>query len=120
MENKYILQKWKVCTIWLVSSLANTTIMACFLCSEIENSELCSRCKKVTVCKNHEKLHGNSEVCFPFKVDHHKYKGRILISTRNIEAGEVIFEEKPLFSGPAKSSNPICLNCLGSQAQCIF
>ena len=39
---------------------------------------------------------------------------RILVATRNVRAGEVLFQEKPLFLGPAKISTPICLMCLGS------
>ena len=37
---------------------------------------------------------------------------RILKATRKIRAGEIIFEEPPIFAGPSKSSKPICLVCL--------
>ena len=37
---------------------------------------------------------------------------RTLRATRDIRAGEIIFEEKPLLSGPPKSSHPLCLVCL--------
>ena len=96
--------------------------MACFICAEVETAELCTLCQNVTVCANHQKLHRNQDYCFPYKIDCHKYKGRILVATKNIKAGEVIFEESPLFSGPAKTSNPICLQCLGPkvpQLKCV-
>ena len=37
---------------------------------------------------------------------------RVLKATRDIKAGEIIFEEPPVFAGPSKSSKPICLVCL--------
>ena len=67
--------------------------MACFICAEVETAELCTLCQNVTVCANHQKLHRNQDYCFPYKIDCQKYKGRILVATKNIKAGEVIFEE---------------------------
>ena len=37
------------------------------------------------------------------------------MASRNVEAGEILFREKPLFVGPSKTSTLICLNCLGTQ-----
>ena len=87
--------------------------MACFICADIETANLCPLCQNLSVCTNHQNLHQTSNSCFPYKIDCHKYKGRILVATQNIPAGQVIFEETPLFSGPAKTSTPICLACLG-------
>ena len=44
---------------------------------------------------------------------------RVLKATRNIKAGEIIFEEPPVFAGPSKSSKPICLVCLNEVRQVI-
>ena len=41
------------------------------------------------------------------------FNKRILVATRMVKAGEILFEERPLFKGPAKRSTPICLTCLG-------
>ena len=45
---------------------------------------------------------------------------RILVASRNVEAGEILFREKPLFVGPSKTSTLICLNCLGTQVLSNF
>ena len=42
---------------------------------------------------------------------------RVLKATRDIKAGEIIFEEPPVFAGPSKSSKPICLVCLNEVRQ---
>ena len=44
---------------------------------------------------------------------------RVLKATRDIKAGEIIFEEPPVFAGPSKSSKPICLVCLNEVRQII-
>ena len=44
---------------------------------------------------------------------------RVLRATRDIKAGEIIFEEPPVFAGPSKSSKPICLVCLNEVRQII-
>ena len=36
---------------------------------------------------------------------------RYAVANRNIKAGEVIFEDKPLVSGPNQETRPICLSC---------
>ena len=35
--------------------------------------------------------------------------GRILVATRDIEPGEIIFKEKEMVVGPCRASKPVCL-----------
>ncbi len=36
---------------------------------------------------------------------------RHMVASRDIKAGEVIFEEAPLTFGPSENSRPVCLGC---------
>ena len=39
--------------------------------------------------------------------------GRALVATRDIAAGELVFEERPLTVGPLHNTPPVCLGCFG-------
>ena len=39
--------------------------------------------------------------------------GRALVATRDIAAGELVFEERPLTVGPLHDTPPVCLGCFG-------
>ncbi|XP_059097869.1 SET domain-containing protein SmydA-8-like isoform X2 [Tigriopus californicus] len=51
---------------------------------------------------------------FPCKISSDLVKGRILLATRDILPGDLVFEEQPLVSGPSMNKNeePSCLNCM--------
>ena len=61
--------------------------------------------------KEHKDLHCLDERCLPIAVSSHPDKGRLLLSSRDIKAGEVIFTDTPLAVGPNQASEPICLGC---------
>ena len=61
--------------------------------------------------KEHKDLHCLYKKCLPIAVSSHPNKGRLLLSSRDIKAGEVIFTDTPLAVGPNQASEPICLGC---------
>ncbi len=64
----------------------------CFLCCT-ETSMVCQNCDKVWYCStDHLELHcPNDSDCFPYEVAVDLEKGRILIATKDIQPGELIF-----------------------------
>ena len=48
---------------------------------------------------------------FPIRIKHTTEKGRTLIATRNVSAGELLFSESALISGPAKGNSNCCIRC---------
>ena len=101
----------------------------CFICLSDEEIEVCKSCD-VGICYRHKSVHKNSDgQCYPFKVDirgdlgkslrgHYIlriiqwwFPGRILVATRNIRKGELIFKECPAVVGPYSRTRPQCLTC---------
>ncbi|XP_040568467.1 SET domain-containing protein SmydA-8 [Lepeophtheirus salmonis] len=78
-------------------------------------SQFCSGCHSVGYCsKEHQKNHwlqGHKNECCAYKLVKKEGHGRILIVTRDIEPGEVIFEESPITVGPKQFCQPVCLGC---------
>lgn len=72
-------------------------------------------------CKNHHLIHLNAFIFFIVfslsmflsvpQIAECNAIGRYFRAIRNIDAGEVIFREKPLVYGPKIISAPICLGC---------
>lgn len=55
---------------------------------------------------------GDVEECpLPYKIEKSNVLGRYLVATRDLKAGEVLFEEAPLVVGPVTVTNPVCLYC---------
>ncbi len=88
----------------------------CAICLK-SSSLYCSNCKKVVYCgKEHQKEHRKTHKpdCFPASITNHPVLGHHLIATRDIGAGEKIFKEEFLISGPRSNLahfHKICLGC---------
>ena len=84
----------------------------CLFCGAPGNP--CSACGEASACSpEHLRLHRREEdgECFPWKVEEREGVGRLMVTTRPIAAGEVIFREEPVVSGPSQTSNLLCLSC---------
>ena len=70
-------------------------------------------------CEEHGRLHFREEegICFPWKVEEKEGVGRVMVTTRNVFAGETLFMEEPLVHGPNQDGwpnsqkFPVCLSC---------
>ena len=89
----------------------------CFLC-EAACDGLCEACGEVYFCcDDHRDLHrpvaaeSSAAECYPFAVVAVPGVGRALVATRDIAAGELVFEERPLTVGPLHDTPPVCLGC---------
>ncbi|KAL0871524.1 hypothetical protein ABMA27_005238 [Loxostege sticticalis] len=74
----------------------------------------CSGCQEVHYCtKEHQKQHWKDHKgqCSPLRVKEDPKFGRYLEATREIRAGDIVMKEKPLITGPAQISPPVCLGC---------
>ncbi|CAB4062320.1 SMYD [Lepeophtheirus salmonis] len=49
--------------------------------------------------------------CTPYTIHFEDRVGRLLIANRDIEAGEILFEDKPGAIGPDNNPKPCCLGC---------
>jgi hypothetical protein len=77
-----------------------------------ETSTVCDVCHRASFCcDDHGRLHRSLAECRPFRVETRQGVGRCLVATRNISAGELIFSEKPVASGPLHDTSPVCLAC---------
>jgi hypothetical protein len=47
--------------------------------------------------------------CYPYKVEEREGVGRILVATRDIQPGDIIFRETQLVIGPSKRTHPVCI-----------
>ncbi|XP_037877619.1 SET domain-containing protein SmydA-8 [Bombyx mori] len=74
----------------------------------------CSGCQYVYYCsKEHQKQDWKQHKyqCSPVRVKEDSQFGRFLEATREIKSGDIILKEKPLISGPAQVTPPVCLGC---------
>ena len=84
----------------------------CLFCGSPGNP--CPACGEASACSpEHLRLHRREEdgECFPWKVEEREGVGRLMVTTRPISAGEVIFREEPVVSGPSQTSSLLCLSC---------
>ena len=87
-----------------------TIVHFCTDCGNINSDDRVWFC-----CKDHLKLHkiDHETNCFPYRVSNgDEERGRCLVATRDIQAGEVIFVEEPITVGPLHDTKPVCLGCL--------
>ena len=49
------------------------------------------------------------EGCYPYRVEEREEVGRILVATRDIQPGSIIFRETELVLGPSKGTHPVCI-----------
>ncbi|XP_078040742.1 SET domain-containing protein SmydA-8-like [Augochlora pura] len=76
----------------------------------------CHECQNAFYCgKPHQRKdwRRHSQVCKPFKLVVDPVLGRHYVATRDIDSGEMIIKEAPLFSGTGWSPFPTCLGCSG-------
>ncbi|CAB3234455.1 unnamed protein product [Arctia plantaginis] len=74
----------------------------------------CSGCQIAHYCsRDHQKQDWKTHKfqCVPFKVKEDQKLGRYLEATRAIKTGDVVLKEKPLLTGPAQVTPPVCLGC---------
>ncbi|KAK3877376.1 hypothetical protein Pcinc_017909 [Petrolisthes cinctipes] len=86
---------------------------ACGIC-EVSAHLSCSGCGKVHYCgKEHQRQHWpqHRQQCQPFKLVSSAVAGSYLVSTRQLEAGQVLMEDTPLVVGPMAESAGVCLGC---------
>lgn len=86
---------------------------SCFLCPRTESVTPCSDCLTIAYCPHHEKYHRGDQGCYPYNVEEKEGVGRLLVATRDIEPGDIIFKERELVVGPSKGTEPVCLGCGG-------
>lgn len=85
-----------------MSSGNEAAVDTCAIC-QVPATQTCSACKLVKYCgeehqRQHWKQHKNE--CRPFRIENDAILGRYLLVTRDVPAGDVIFEETPLVVGP--------------------
>lgn len=74
----------------------------------------CSGCQMVHYCsKEHQKQDWKQHKyqCTPARVMEDPKFGRYMEATRSIKSGDIILKEKPLITGPAQVTPPVCLGC---------
>ena len=48
---------------------------------------------------------------FSFQIERNSVLGRFLVANKDLEAGELIFNECPMLVGPRQLTKPVCLGC---------
>lgn len=88
-------------------------------------AQRCADCRAARYCgKEHQRAHwtdGHRAACRrPYAVAVSPELGRHWVAARDIAAGEVLLEERPLAVGPKAGSPPVCLACYapGGQGAC--
>lgn len=86
-----------------MSSVGSNKSDCCAVC-QVPATLICAACKSVKYCgKDHQREHWKEhkiECESPYKIENDAILGRHLLVTRDIQAGNVIFEEAPLVVGP--------------------
>ncbi|XP_068209517.1 SET and MYND domain-containing protein 4-like [Palaemon carinicauda] len=54
----------------------------------------------------------NPTACGSLKIEYSPAFGRYLVASRDIDAGDVVFREKPLVLAPKAGTGPTCMRCL--------
>ncbi|XP_013199552.2 SET domain-containing protein SmydA-8 [Amyelois transitella] len=86
---------------------------ACRICLT-QTEHKCSGCQEVHYCtREHQKQDWKRHrtQCVPARVREDDTLGRYLEATREIKAGDIVMKEKPLITGPAQVTPPVCLGC---------
>lgn len=88
---------------------------ACAICNQ-PSFLICGGCKLFHYCsKDHQRIHwkqAHKTECHPlYKLEENSKLGRYLTAARDIQKGEVIFQESPLVIGPKSVTTPHCLGC---------
>lgn len=93
---------------------------ACAVCSA-PATHRCANCRTAGYCgRAHQRAHwkdGHKAACHPYAVIECPELGRHWVATRDIAAGEVLLEERPLAVGPKAGSPAVCLACYAPSAR---
>ena len=81
----------------------------CMFCGS--TSPGCPECGLVSSCPAHLGLHRRGHTCFPWDAEEREGVGRVMVTTRPVRAGEVLFMEEPVVVGPSQTSSILCLSC---------
>ncbi|XP_057376965.1 SET domain-containing protein SmydA-8-like [Daphnia carinata] len=82
-----------------------------------EALQRCSGCQSVFYCsREHQKADWKKHRsnCRAYRVERTLNVGRRLIACRDLKAGDVILQEKPLVIGPKYTAGQVCLSCYSS------
>merc|ERR1711874_424303 len=89
--------------------------VSCCVCGEKTSSPIaCLTCKSSVYCSTVCKLKDTKRElhkCLPYIIHQEERCGRLLIASRDISAGEIIFTDVPAAIGPDNNPKPVCLNC---------
>lgn len=87
---------------------------SCAVCGR-PAAQRCANCATTRYCgRAHQRAHwkdGHKTACHPYAVTASPELGRHWVAARDIAAGEVLLEERPLVVGPKAGSPPVCLAC---------
>eukprot|EP00096_Caligus_rogercresseyi_P012657 TRINITY_DN5373_c0_g1_i1.p1 TRINITY_DN5373_c0_g1~~TRINITY_DN5373_c0_g1_i1.p1 ORF type:complete len:578 (-),score=111.95 TRINITY_DN5373_c0_g1_i1:77-1810(-) len=92
----------------------NTEVEGCYICASQDVQSVCQSDPSVKYCSDehkalHEDENGDS---YPFSIHFNEEVGRYMVASRDIQPGEIIFQEEPLAYGPNHSSLPTCMECM--------
>ena len=86
----------------------------CVVCSEPDTSITCKACSTASYCSpacQVKDTNNDHHQCLPYTILHEDRCGRLLMASRDISAGEVLFNDIPGAVGPDNNPKPICLTC---------
>ena len=87
---------------------------ACVVCSEENTSLSCTTCTMASYCSTTcqvKDTNNEHHQCLPYTILHESRCGRLLMASRDISAGEVLFNDIPGAVGPDNNPKPVCLTC---------
>ena len=83
--------------------------MQCFWCGT--EAPECPACRATGVCEDHSAFHRQNGRCLPVRVVEKSGVGRCVVALKDLDPGELIFQDQPLVWG---SKPGFCLSCLRS------
>ena len=92
------------------------TSSPCVVCSDPGSALSCKTCSSAAYCSTTCQLkdaNSDHHKCLPYSILYEERCGRMLMATRDISAGEILFTDTKGAIGPRPEdySKPICLSC---------
>lgn len=99
----------------VIEELGDDEVGVCPVCSKNADNR-CTACRKIFYCsrecqKKDWKTHKLECKGMPYKIEKSEAMGRYLTASKDLKAGEILFEEAPLVVGPVTVTPPVCLHC---------
>ena len=96
--------------------LSNPNMSPCTMCSKTGSALSCKTCSSAAYCSTTCQLkdaNNDHHKCLPYSILYEERCGRMLMATRDISAGEILFTDTKGAIGPRPEDNPkpICLSC---------